>query len=190
MAAFKELVDHGDMTRIAILLSVQALLLGGCAFLQEPGEPPPGDSGAMESVEASEGPAAPAPSPSRAASTSETGSPTDAAGAAVTASPRPVLSAEPLRPSASGAVLAGTLGFDAVEGGCAYLETTGGKRYEVIYPDGWRIDRATGHLIGPIGQDARPGDVVTVRGSVTTEMASICQVGLMFRAVEVVSVGG
>jgi hypothetical protein len=99
------------------------------------------------------------------------------------------LSAEPLRPKTSAGVVSGTLGFDAIEGGCAYLESADGTRYQVIYPNGWRIDGVTGHLRGPGGEDARPGSVVTVRGAIVTDMASICQVGPMFRATEVISVG-
>jgi hypothetical protein len=86
-------------------------------------------------------------------------------------------------------VITGTLGLDAVEGGCTFLETAEGKRYQVIYPKGWTLDRATGHLLGPDGTDVGPGTTVSVRGSIATDMASICQTGPMFRAVEVLSVG-
>ncbi|MDO8483656.1 MAG: hypothetical protein Q7S35_01785, partial [Candidatus Limnocylindrales bacterium] len=83
-------------------------------------------------------------------------------------------------------LLTGTLGFDTVEAGCGYLETTDGTRYEVIYPDPWRLDRASGRLVGPGGQSVGPGATVTVRGVISEEIASICQVGPIFRAVEVV----
>ena len=82
--------------------------------------------------------------------------------------------------------ITGTLSFDSVEGGCATLQSGDGTRYEVIYPNGWRMDRATGHLLGPDGQDVGPGAVITVRGSIATDMASICQIGPIFRAAEVV----
>ena len=88
--------------------------------------------------------------------------------------------------SAAPSVVTGTFGFGAVEGGCAFLETPNGERYEVIYPRGWRLDRSTGSLIGPEGQVVRSGDTITVRGSITNDIASICQVGPMFRATEVV----
>ncbi|MGH2393281.1 MAG: hypothetical protein ACRDGH_07280, partial [Candidatus Limnocylindria bacterium] len=61
--------------------------------------------------------------------------------------------------------LTGVLGADSIEGGCPYLETQDGTRYEVIYPTGWEIDRASGALRDPTGAVvAGPGDVVTVRG--------------------------
>lgn len=82
--------------------------------------------------------------------------------------------------------LTGTLGMLAVEGGCPYLENDKGTRYEVIYRDGWYVDKSTGELIDPTGDvSARPGDTVTVRGEIATDMASICQIGPIFRADEV-----
>ena len=98
------------------------------------------------------------------------------------------MSAKPVRPDGPG-VLTGSLGFGAVEGGCGFLETADGTRFEVIYPDGWYQDRTTGHLLGPNGQDIGPGRVVSVRGTIATDMASFCQVGPMFRAIEVTRVG-
>jgi hypothetical protein len=190
------------MTRIAIFLSFHAFVLGGCAFMQQPSGSSPVEPGAVASAEASEGSAASSPSPSGAARGSEPAStpgtarspePETSTGAASTpeeATPTPKFSAEPLRPKNSVGVVSGTLGFDTVEGGCAYLETADGTRYQVIYPDGWRIDGSTGHLLGPGGEDARPDSVVSVRGSIVTDMASICQVGPIFRATEVMSAGG
>ena len=81
----------------------------------------------------------------------------------------------------------GRLGFDAIEGGCSYLETLAGVRYEVIYPPGWSLDRMTAELRGPLGELVRAGDPVTVRGCVATDRASICQVGPIFVAAEVVA---
>jgi hypothetical protein len=105
-------------------------------------------------------------------------------------SPRPAFTAKPLFPSSSTeAVVTGMLAFDAIEGGCAYLETASGERYQVIYPTGWRIDGGTGHLRGPHGEDARPGSQVSVKGAVVTNIASTCQVGRMFRAIEVIRAG-
>lgn len=118
-----------------------------------------------------------------------TPSPTTGRSPQPTPSRPPLRSVGPLLPTES-ARLTGTLGFDSIEGGCAYLETAEGKRYQVIYPSGWRIEGATGRLIGPGGTDLRPGSVVSVRGSIVTDMASTCQVGPMFRATEVLSTGG
>jgi hypothetical protein len=75
-----------------------------------------------------------------------------------------------------------------VEGGCAYLEAADGTRYEVLYPDGWTLQVSPLELIGPDGAvHARAGDPVTLRGEIATDMASICQIGPIFRATEVVS---
>jgi hypothetical protein len=83
--------------------------------------------------------------------------------------------------------LTGTLGMLQVEGGCPYLETDKGSRYEVIYRDGWYVDKSTGELIDPTGDvSARPGDTVTVRGEVAIDAVSICQIGRIFRADEVI----
>lgn len=86
--------------------------------------------------------------------------------------------------------MTGRLGFDAVEGGCAYLESPEGTRYQVLYPSDWRIDPGSGRLLGPKGEEARAGSVVSVRGSIVEDMASICQVGPMFRATEVIGIEG
>jgi hypothetical protein len=88
----------------------------------------------------------------------------------------------------SGDTLTGRLGADAVEGGCAYLQAADQTRYEVLYPDGWTLQMAPLQLIGPDGEvHARAGDVVTVRGAIATDMASICQIGPIFRATAVVA---
>lgn len=112
--------------------------------------------------------------------------------------PAPLAASAPVSPSkaaaselppSSGDELTGFLGTDSIEGGCPYLETADGTRYEVIYPTGWDIDRASGALSDPTGAVvAGPGDVVTVRGEEASEMVSICQIGPIFQATEVVSV--
>lgn len=94
-------------------------------------------------------------------------------------------------PGGSSTALTGTLGSDAVEGGCAYLEAEGGTRYEVIYPSGWELQKSPLELIAPDGRTvATAGDSVTVRGSEAGDMASICQIGPIFRASEVVTEPG
>lgn len=86
-------------------------------------------------------------------------------------------------------MISGTLGADSVEGGCAYLQTDDGKRYEVVYPSGWRVQAAPLSLTNPDGAVvARGGETIAVRGAEAGDMASTCQVGPIFRAVEVVSV--
>jgi hypothetical protein len=92
-------------------------------------------------------------------------------------------------PLPDGDELTGVLDADSIEGGCPYLGTEDGTRYEVIYPPGYDIDRSSGTLRDPSGVViATPGDVVTVRGRVATDLASICQIGPIFQATEVVSV--
>jgi hypothetical protein len=93
------------------------------------------------------------------------------------------------RPETDGAELTGTLGADDIEGGCAYLEADDGTRYEVIYPDGWQVSAAPLELRDPEGEVvATGGDTVTVSGHEAADMVSICQIGPMFMADEVVSV--
>jgi hypothetical protein len=98
-------------------------------------------------------------------------------------------SAEPSRlPAEAGDQLSGVLGADAVEGGCGYLRASDGTRYEVIYPDGWRLRLSPLQLVAPDGTVvARAGDLVTVRGAEATDILSICQIGPIFRASEVLS---
>ena len=85
----------------------------------------------------------------------------------------------------AGRTVTGRLTFDDIEGGCTYLEAADGTRFEVLYPDGWVVDRAAGELRGPDGVTARAGDEVSVRGSIATDRSSICQVGPIFEATEV-----
>jgi len=95
---------------------------------------------------------------------------------------------QPSRAPAAGDDLIGTLGADSVEGGCGYLQAEDGTRYQVLYPDGWRLQLSPLQLISPEGDVvARGGDRVTVRGSVASDIASICMIGPMFRASDVVS---
>ena len=79
----------------------------------------------------------------------------------------------------------GRLTFDDIEGGCTFLETADGTRYEVLYPAGWVVDRATGELRGPAGELAQAGDEVSVRGRIASDRSSICQVGPILEATEV-----
>jgi len=106
-------------------------------------------------------------------------------------SPSPSLrpsSVQPSRtPGGSGDELVGTLGADSVEGGCAYLQAADGTRYEVIYPRDWELQLSPLQLTSPEGDVvARGGDEVTVVGAEANDMASICQIGPIFRATEVV----
>jgi hypothetical protein len=87
----------------------------------------------------------------------------------------------------AGQTITGILGADSIEGGCAYLEAANGTRCEVLYPEGWTLDRSSAELTAPGGTvRARAGDEVTVRGSIASDVASLCQIGPIFRASEVV----
>lgn len=114
-----------------------------------------------------------------------------------TASPRstasPMVSESPERspeasePPGDGDRLTGVLGADTIEGGCAYLETPDGTRWQVVYPDGWTIDPSGATLRDPSDAVvATAGDTITVRGREATDMASFCQIGPFFRASEVI----
>ena len=96
-------------------------------------------------------------------------------------------SVQPSRaPSGADDELTGVLGADSIEGGCGYLQASDGTRYEVIYPDGWRLQLSPLQLTSPEGEVvARGGDEVTVRGAEANDMASICQIGPIFRATAV-----
>lgn len=86
-------------------------------------------------------------------------------------------------------MIRGTLGADSVEGGCTYLATEDGERYQVLYPEGWEIQASPLSLTNPDGEVvARGGETITVRGRHAGDMASICQIGPIFRAEEVVSI--
>jgi hypothetical protein len=152
------------MTRLIVFLAVQVVMLGACSTRD--------NSNLVESAQ-----------PNSTASAAGG----DGSGSAQPSGSRRFVSAVPLRPDGS-VVVTGVLSFDSVEGGCAYLRTRDSARYQVIYPEGWRLDRTTGQLLGPDGQAAEPGAVVTIRGSIETDMASTCQVGPMFRATEVLSI--
>lgn len=87
-----------------------------------------------------------------------------------------------------GELLEGTLGGDPdLEGGCAWLDT-GDGRFEVMYPSGYEIAFEPVRLVGPDGDTiAEEGEAVHVRGHVAQDRMSICQVGAIFQASEVVS---
>jgi hypothetical protein len=83
----------------------------------------------------------------------------------------------------------GVLGADSIEGGCSYLQTADGQRYELIPPDGWQLDKGSAQLTGPDGAlVARAGDTITVKGH-EADMVSICQIGPIIQAVEITAGG-
>jgi hypothetical protein len=113
-------------------------------------------------------------------------SPGDASGASPSAS----LELASQKPSMGGeATYSGVLGADSIEGGCSYLQTADGQRYELIPPEGWHLDKGSAQLTGPDGAlVARAGDAITVNGH-EADMVSICQIGPIIQAVEITAGG-
>lgn len=154
------LSSHGDIMRIVLSLTLVAVL-AACA---SPGIGP-----------------------------TDSASPTDSATPEATPTMEPIpreslMPATPQPDSVGGGVeLVGTLGADSIEGGCSYLEADDGTRYQVIYPDGWQIQASPLQLSNPAGEVvATGGETITVRGQRADDMMSICQIGPMFMASEVV----
>ncbi|HVM01020.1 MAG TPA: hypothetical protein VM324_17145 [Egibacteraceae bacterium] len=96
--------------------------------------------------------------------------------------------APPPEEPTEGELVEGTLGGDAdLEGGCAWLEAADG-RYDVMYPDGYTIAFDPVRVVGPDGEVvAEEGEVLRVRGHIDAEMMTVCQVGTVFRAEEVLN---
>lgn len=106
-----------------------------------------------------------------------------------TATPRPSLTPATSRPQPGGEQVIGVFGADAIEGGCTYLEADDGTRYQVIYPQGWQVQASPLQLTNPTGEVvATGGETITVLGRRADDMASICMIGPMFVATEVVAI--
>jgi len=91
-----------------------------------------------------------------------------------------------VRPTGTAPDYTGILSIDAIEGGCAYLQAANGDKLQVLYPDGWALDKDPLELIAPDGSvHAKAGDRVSIMGSDTGDMASICQIGPIIQATEV-----
>lgn len=88
-----------------------------------------------------------------------------------------------------GADLVGTFGGDEqLEGGCAWIDAEDGQRYEVIYPAGWTVRFGPLELTDPDGAiRATEGDRIGVTGAVAEDRASICQIGPIFQATDVLT---
>lgn len=104
-----------------------------------------------------------------------------------TSTPAPTRQASVTTTAAATTELRGTFGGNpGLEGGCAWLERPEG-RYEVVWPEGYRVELTPLRLIGPSGAVvAVAGQPVTVRGRRAADRASICMVGPIFEATEVV----
>lgn len=80
--------------------------------------------------------------------------------------------------------ITGVIGSDTIEGGCGYVETDDGTRYEIIWPDGWELRGS--ELRNPDGTVVeRAGDEVTLHGHEAEEIGSTCQIGPIFQATRV-----
>jgi hypothetical protein len=92
---------------------------------------------------------------------------------------------KPLAPDAAD-TYTGILSFDSIEGGCAFLQAADGRKLQVLYPEGWTLQKSPLELLAPDGSvHSRAGDTVSVKGSEATDMASICQIGPIIQATEV-----
>lgn len=109
------------------------------------------------------------------------------AGSPSAAAPSPSLElASPKSPAGGGNTYTGVLRSDAIEGGCAYLLAADGQKYEIIPPDGWELQKAPAAVVSPDGQVvAKAGDVITVHGN-EADMMSICQIGPIIQATDIV----
>jgi hypothetical protein len=89
-------------------------------------------------------------------------------------------------PAANPADYSGILSMDAIEGGCAYLQSDDGQKLQVIYPNGWELKKSPLELIAPDGSvHSKGGDRVSVNGSEAHDIATICQIGPVIQASEV-----
>ena len=92
--------------------------------------------------------------------------------------------------SSSRLTIRGVLDFDDVEGGCAFVAAADGRRYEVVYPAGWSLDRVAAELRGPGGERLPAGTTLVLVGSIAADRSSTCQVGPVFVASEVEAAPG
>ena len=98
---------------------------------------------------------------------------------------RPSVSLKP-DSGAIGADYSGILSMDEIEGGCTYLQADDGRKLQVIYPEGWELRKSPLALIAPDGSvHSKGGDRVSVNGSVANDIVTICQIGPVIRATEV-----
>jgi hypothetical protein len=87
---------------------------------------------------------------------------------------------------AIGANYSGILSMDEIEGGCTYLQADDGRKLQVIYPEGWELKKSPLELLAPDGSvHSKGGDRVSINGSVANDIATICQIGPVIRATEV-----
>lgn len=88
--------------------------------------------------------------------------------------PRESPPVKPPQPQEELITLTGTLKFTNLEGGCYYLETLQGKKYELLG-------------INEMVLEENVGKEITVKGKVRQDMVSICQIGAIFEVKELIS---
>ena len=92
------------------------------------------------------------------------------------------------KPEGITADYSGILSMDEIEGGCTYLQAADGRKLQVIYPEGWQLTKSPLALIAPDGSvHSKGGDRVSVKGSEANDIATICQIGPVIRATEVLA---
>lgn len=111
---------------------------------------------------------------------------------ACAASPAAVTTATPAPDDAASTApapqrLTGVLAGDPrLEGGCVWLETAGGDRVEVLWPDGYEASTEPLELRDPSGKViATDGDEVTITGAPAADAVSVCQIGQIWQAMTV-----
>ena len=72
----------------------------------------------------------------------------------------------PKAPAGAETTYTGVLRSDAIEGGCAYVQTVDGQKYEVIPPDGWQLQKAPAAVVDRRGRSWR-GPATSSRCMVT-----------------------
>jgi hypothetical protein len=89
-----------------------------------------------------------------------------------------------------GKSITGTFGGSAqLEGGCAWVKD-GATKWEVEWPAGYSVTFDPLTLKGPKGKVAAEGDTLTLQGTPQRDAMTICQVGPLFKATDVVAGGG
>jgi hypothetical protein len=98
---------------------------------------------------------------------------------AACAAPSSTSGARPSEPGGEG--ITGTFNGNAtLEGGCAWVDT-GGTRYQLALPQGYRVEYEQLTIVGPDGKPvATAGDTITVTGHMAEEQLSFCQIGPIF----------
>lgn len=131
-----------------------------------------------------------------AAGTPAANEPTRAAPSAEASAPGATPSEDPtveatVSDDAEEADLVGSLEGDAtLEGGCAWIESADGTRWQVLWPPGYHVmfepEQGPPYLMAPDGTTvAHAGDRVALTGDEEDDMVGICQVGPFFEAEEV-----